>query len=96
MGIENSRPESAYQGPAATAPDTEDGLYPDADGDLGHKADGDTAALPASNEPRAAGVDAAESEPKQGTDQRPADWNPPPGNPGSDQDAQTERDNGGA
>ncbi|WP_341962673.1 DUF6021 family protein [Pseudomonas sp. RC10] len=35
-------------------------------------------------------------EPKQGSQERPADWNPPPGNPGSDQDAQTHRGNGGA
>jgi hypothetical protein len=42
------------------------------------------------------GLEKAESEPKQGTDERPEDWNPPPGNPGSDQDAQTGRGNGGA
>lgn len=47
------------------------------------------------------GIDQASSEPKQGADQpksgdKAADWNPPAGNPGSDQDAQTERDNGGA
>lgn len=43
----------------------------------------------------------AESEPKQGagekwSENRPEDWSPPPGNPGSDQDAQVERDNGTA
>lgn len=47
------------------------------------------------------GVDRAPSEPKQGQEhepdgERPVDWNPPPDNPGSDQDAQTRRDNGGA
>ena len=42
------------------------------------------------------GLEQASSEPKQGTDERPEDWNPPPGNPGSDQDAQTHRENGGA
>jgi hypothetical protein len=42
------------------------------------------------------GLEQTESEPKQGSDQRPADWSPPPGNPGSDQDAQTDRGNGGA
>lgn len=47
------------------------------------------------------GIEQAKSEPKQGTgqreaDKRPEDWNPPPGNPGSDQDAQTKRDNGSA
>jgi len=42
------------------------------------------------------GLEQAESEPKQGNGDRPEDWNPPPGNPGSDQDAQTGRDNGGA
>ncbi|AZE84084.1 hypothetical protein C4J98_2672 [Pseudomonas orientalis] len=41
-------------------------------------------------------LDRAESEPKQGAGEKPEDWNPPPGNPGSDQDAQTGRDNGGA
>jgi hypothetical protein len=42
------------------------------------------------------GLEHAASEPKQGTGEKPADWNPPAGNPGSDQDAQTGRDNGGA
>lgn len=48
------------------------------------------------------GIEQADSEPKQGTgqgqgvQQRPEDWNPPPGNPGSDQDAQTNRENGSA
>ncbi|CAG8863548.1 hypothetical protein PS627_00486 [Pseudomonas fluorescens] len=47
------------------------------------------------------GIEQAQSEPKQGTEQpqtekRPEDWNPPPGNPGSDQDALTKRDNGSA
>ncbi|MCS3472226.1 hypothetical protein M2401_005990 [Pseudomonas sp. JUb42] len=42
------------------------------------------------------GLERADSEPKQGADERPEDWNPPPGNPGSDQDAQTHRDNGTA
>ncbi len=47
------------------------------------------------------GLEQAESEPKQGvgekwSENRPEDWNPPPGNPGSDQDAQVERDNGTA
>lgn len=47
------------------------------------------------------GLEHTESEPKQGvgeawSEKRPEDWNPPPGNPGSDQDAQVERDNGTA
>ena len=42
------------------------------------------------------GLEQAESEPQQGTAERPVDWDPPPGNPGSDQDAQTNRGNGGA
>ncbi|WP_296187057.1 hypothetical protein [Pseudomonas sp. UBA1879] len=42
------------------------------------------------------GLEHAASEPKQGTGEKPEDWNPPAGNPGSDQDAQTGRDNGGA
>lgn len=51
---------------------------------------------PESGEGHDSGLEQAESEPKQGIDERPEDWNPPPGNPGSDQDAQTGRDNGGA
>lgn len=42
------------------------------------------------------GIEQAPSEPKQGNEQRPEDWNPPPGNPGSDQDAQVDRENGTA
>jgi len=64
MGIE--RDES--QGPAASAPDTKDGLYPTLDGDLGHQSSGDTDSLPNSNEPHPQGAEAAVSEPKQGTD----------------------------
>jgi hypothetical protein len=41
------------------------------------------------------GIENAGSEPKPATG-RPEDWSPPPGNPGSDQDAQTGRENGGA
>ena len=51
---------------------------------------------PDSGEDHDSGLEQAVSEPKQGTEERPEDWNPPPGNPGSDQDAQTGRDNGGA
>lgn len=47
------------------------------------------------------GLEKAQSEPKQGageawSQKRPEDWNPPPGNPGSDQDSQLPRDNGTA
>ncbi|MCQ9427361.1 hypothetical protein NRB16_28000 [Pseudomonas sp. LJDD11] len=47
------------------------------------------------------GLEQTASEPHQGVDEhgaekRPVDWSPPPGNPGSDQDAQTQRRNGGA
>jgi hypothetical protein len=49
-----------------------------------------------SGEGHDSGLEQAESEPKQGADERPEDWNPPPGNLGSDQGAQTGRDNGGA
>lgn len=47
------------------------------------------------------GLEQSPSEPKQGTGEawsanRPEDWNPPPGNPGSDQDSQVPRDNGTA
>jgi len=51
---------------------------------------------PDTGEGHDSGLDKAESEPKQGARERPVDWDPPPGNPGSDQDAQTDRDNGGA
>lgn len=42
------------------------------------------------------GLEKSPSEPRQGSDERPEDWNPPPGNPGSGQDAQRPRDNGTA
>ncbi|AMA46165.1 hypothetical protein [Pseudomonas alabamensis] len=45
------------------------------------------------------GIEQASSEPKQGDAQqtgKPEDWTPPPGNPGSDQDSQLDRENGTA
>lgn len=56
---------------------------------------------PGTAEQQGSGTDQASSEPKQGADQsksgdKPEDWTPPEGNPGSDQDAQTGRNNGGA
>lgn len=51
---------------------------------------------PDTGEGHGSGLDQAESEPKQGTDKRPEDWNPPPGNPGSDQGAQTNLGKSGA
>ncbi|WP_296229825.1 hypothetical protein [Pseudomonas sp. UBA4617] len=47
------------------------------------------------------GLEKTESEPRQGvgeawSEKRPVDWDPPPGNPGSDQDGQLDRDNGSA
>ncbi|MFJ3486595.1 DUF6021 family protein [Pseudomonas sp. NPDC090202] len=51
---------------------------------------------PDTGEGHGSGLERAATEPKQGTEERPEDWNPPPGNPGSDQDAQTDRDNGSA
>lgn len=47
------------------------------------------------------GIEQAESEPKQGASEeraqkKPQDWTPPAGNPGSDQDALANRDNGSA
>ena len=51
---------------------------------------------PDADEGHESGLEQAVSKPKQGTEERPEDWNPPLGNPGSDQDAQTGRDNGGA
>lgn len=70
---------------------------------------GPAAAYPGPAEPgidtgegHGSGLEETRSEPKQAPDEtavhpdhaeRPADWNPPPGNPGSDQDAQLNRDN---
>ena len=56
---------------------------------------------PGTEEQQGSGTERASSEPKQGaekpnTGDQPEDWTPPAGNPGSDQDAQTGRDNGGA
>lgn len=69
MAIENNGPESAYQGPAAKTGDTEDGLYPDAQGDLGHKQGGDTEPPPGSSAPQAPDIERAKpAEPKQRTD----------------------------
>jgi hypothetical protein len=56
---------------------------------------------PDSGEGHDSGLEKATSEPKQGVDEADAkknrvDWNPPPGNPGSDQDAQQDRDMGSA
>lgn len=41
------------------------------------------------------GLEQTPSEPQQGHE-RPANWTPPPGNPGSDQDALEDRNNGTA
>ena len=62
---------------------------------------GPSAGAPDTGAGHGSGLEQAESEPKQGvgekwSENRPEDWNPPPGNPGSDQDAQLERDNGTA
>ncbi|WP_312931927.1 hypothetical protein [Pseudomonas sp.] len=56
---------------------------------------------PDTGEGHGSGLEETPSEPKQGKEgyqgsQRPADWNPPPGNPGSDQDSQVPRENGTA
>lgn len=56
---------------------------------------------PDTGEGHGSGLEQVESEPKQGNrehtgEQRPEDWNPPPGNPGSDQDSQVPRENGTA
>ena len=53
------------------------------------------------NDQNGAGLEQTESEPRQGvgeawSEKRPVDWDPPPGNPGSDQDGQVDRDNGSA
>ncbi|WP_434771804.1 hypothetical protein [Pseudomonas entomophila] len=62
---------------------------------------GPAAPYPGPSEPdtgdgHGSGIEQASSEPKQGTGEKPEDWTPPPGNPGSDQDSQVERDNGTA
>lgn len=57
---------------------------------------GHNSQTPDTGEGHDSGLDQAKSEPKQGTGEKPEDWNPPAGNPGSDQDAQTDRNNGGA
>lgn len=49
------------------------------------------------NDQNGAGPEQTESEPRQGvgeawSEKRPVDWEPPPGNPGSDQDGQVDRD----
>jgi len=51
---------------------------------------------PDTGEDHGSGLEQTRSEPKQGDTGRPADWDPPPGNPGSDQDAQVDRGNGTA
>lgn len=50
------------------------------------------------NDQKGPGLEQTESEPRQGvgeawSEKRPVDWDPPPGNPGSDQDGQLDRDN---
>lgn len=67
MAIHNGDSKDTGQGPAIKAPQTEDGLYPDAEGDLGHKRGGDTEPLPGSNEPLTSGADTAKPKPGQGT-----------------------------
>lgn len=56
---------------------------------------------PDTGEGHSSGLEKAKSEPRQGADEAEAkknrvDWNPPAGNPGSDQDAQQDRDTGSA
>lgn len=41
---------------------------------------------PETDEDHDSGLEQAESEPKQGTRERPVDWDPPPEDPASDQD----------
>jgi len=50
------------------------------------------------NDQEGPGLEQTESEPRQGvgeawSEKRPVDWDPPPGNPGSGQDGQLDRDN---
>jgi hypothetical protein len=56
MGIDNHRPDNSNTGSGAL----------DTDRDLGHRSDGDTDPLPASNEPKTPGVDT--SLPEQGAE----------------------------
>jgi hypothetical protein len=56
---------------------------------------------PDTGQAHGSGLEKTDSEPKQGvgeawSEKRPEDWNPPPGNPGSDQDSQRPRDSGTA
>ncbi|MBX8488333.1 hypothetical protein K5D44_03580 [Pseudomonas cichorii] len=44
------------------------------------------------DEGHSSGLEQTQSEPKQGSDDRPEDWNPPPGNSESVDDAQTDGD----
>lgn len=61
---------------------------------------GPTENTPDTGEGHGSGLEKAKSEPKgpgeAWSEKRPVDWDPPPGNPGSDQDAQAPRDNGTA
>ncbi len=51
---------------------------------------GPTQGVSSTGEGHDSGLEKTASEPKQGTEERPEDWNPPPVNPGSDPDAQTD------
>lgn len=56
---------------------------------------------PDTGEGHGSGLERSPSEPRQDGDaedtgKRPVDWDPPPGNPGSGQDGQVQRDNGSA
>ncbi len=49
---------------------------------------------PETAEDHESGLEQTSSEPKQGTDERPEDWNPPPADPEADQDAQPDGEEG--
>lgn len=61
---------------------------------------GPSSDTPDTGEGHGSGLERTSSEPKQGVGsqegKKPEDWNPPAGNPGSDQDSQVPRENGTA
>lgn len=47
---------------------------------------------PEAGEEHDSGLEKASSEPKQGTEERPVDWDPPPASPESDEQGQADQD----
>ena len=57
MAIQDRYESQTAQGPGQQTPNTDDGLYPTREGDLGHGRGGDTEPLPGNNEPLIPGTD---------------------------------------